>query len=111
MVIDRLDVSFQRIIMEVHYDFGRLVTRDEIMSLDVPNWWNVQINDGSGGGLASISTGIDRVEGERGIWRMNISAYPEDAVKTITLTPAEMNMDTGETHRNEENSIVIRIEK
>lgn len=111
MVIDRLDVSFQRIIMEVHYDFGRLVTRDEVMSLDVPNWWNVQINGGSGGGLASISTGIDRVEGARGIWRMNISAYPEDAVETITLIPAEMNMDTGEKYMDEENSIVIRIEK
>ncbi|MGN1019974.1 MAG: hypothetical protein ACI4O7_06345 [Aristaeellaceae bacterium] len=91
LVIDRLDLSFQRLILEAHYDFGRAMTLEELEQADVPRAWLIGYN----GRAANLTTpwfaNADVTadgQGEARL-RLSVSDYLTEAVQRITLTPAD----------------------
>lgn len=92
LVIDRLDLSFQRLMLEAHYDFGREMTRKELEQADVPRVWLVSYNGGEAN--QTMYAGSDFTMDEQGEiaaarLTLNISDYLEDEVTSVTLTPAD----------------------
>lgn len=75
LVLDRVDVSFQRVLVEVHYDLGRTITEKELEQLGLPDCWILQINDGKID-VGSRSWGITE-----GVWRQAADAYLKETAK------------------------------
>ena len=92
LVIDRLDLSFQRLMLEAHYDFGRKMTTEELEQADVPRAWLVSYNGGEAN--QTMYAGSDFTMDEQGEiaaarLTLNISDYLEGEVTCVTLTPAD----------------------
>ena len=91
LVIDRLDLSFQRLILEAHCDFGRDMTLEGLQQLEeqgrVPRAWFLGYNGGAANRPMGISAGQPGESGQA-LLRLTISDYPADAVCSITLVPA-----------------------
>ncbi|MGN0745658.1 MAG: hypothetical protein ACI4ML_03165 [Aristaeellaceae bacterium] len=92
LVIDRLDLSFQRLILEAHYDFGREMALEELEQADVPRVWLVGYNGGEA--KSTLYAGPDFTmngQGEIDAVRLQLvlSDYLEGEVTSITLTPVD----------------------
>lgn len=103
LVLDRVDVSFQRVQVEMHYDLGRTITEEELEQLGLPDCWAMQINDGKID-VGSRSWGI-----EDGVWQQKMDAYLEETAKVLTLIPGYKNKESHSYTYDEESAIRIEL--
>lgn len=103
LVLDRVDVSFQRVQVEMHYDLGRTITKEELEQLGLPDCWVLQINDGKID-VGSRSWGITE-----GVWRQEADAYLKETAKVLTLIPGYKNKENHSYTYYEENAIHIEL--